>query len=183
MRYELDLPFLFLSFPPPRMVVPSLTRLSPIVSKARQEFETNLEQYRSLRQQELLRGRQEQQDDSDDGQVIFSTSSSSSSSFSLLMSTAASRYNSIKSSQTSKISSRGIAFGYAAGITTLVLLLPIMNSLNQSGEEGEGSLGFDQTWPLRVAIGFSAVVWLSGSLSECSQMCIKSTRRERLMFA
>jgi UMF1 family MFS transporter len=163
------------------MVVPSLTRLSPIVSKARQEFETNLEQYRSLRQQELLRGRQERQDDSDDGQVIFSTSSSSSSS--LLMSTAASRYNSIKSSQTSKISSRGIAFGYAAGITTLVLLLPIVNSLNQSGEEGEGSLGFDQTWPLRVAIGFSAVVWLLGSLSECSQMCIKSTRRERLMFA
>ena len=68
------------------------------------------------------------------------------------------RYTQLRSQETSRISSKAIAMGYAAGIGVLIGLLPIVRWL--SAREG------DETWPLRVAIAVSGALWLIGTVGE-----------------
>ncbi|GAA6001515.1 hypothetical protein JCM10207_006703 [Rhodosporidiobolus poonsookiae] len=71
---------------------------------------------------------------------------------------AQSAYTAARGAATSRISSRAIAAGYAAGIGALVALIPVVTAL--SGGEGPGAA----TWPLRVAIAASGMWWLVGTL-------------------
>ena len=82
-----------------------------------------------------------------------SSPSESSDSHNLLL-----RYTQLRSQETSRISSKAIAMGYAAGIGVLIGLLPIVRWL--SAREG------DETWPLRVAIAVSGALWLIGTVGE-----------------
>ncbi|GAA5901076.1 Atg22p [Sporobolomyces salmoneus] len=134
--------------------LPTLARLSPIVSTAQESLQTSLDNYHSLL---LLSQQRKEQSNSpasppsnlehDDSDL-----SEAARSFSL----ATSHYALVKSQETSKISSRAIAVGYGVGIAVLIGLLPLVNYLGK----GEG----DETWPLRVAIGVSAVGWFVGSI-------------------
>ncbi|BGP16503.1 hypothetical protein JCM10213_001160 [Rhodosporidiobolus nylandii] len=65
------------------------------------------------------------------------------------------QYQRARAVATSRISSRAIAAGYAAGIGGLVALLPVVSALG--GQEGG-------TWTLRVAIAASGAWWLIGTL-------------------
>ncbi|TFK51344.1 autophagy-type protein 22 [Heliocybe sulcata] len=62
------------------------------------------------------------------------------------------RYNALLSAATSRISSHGIATGYAAGIIVLMLTLIPVTKLGGS------------TWALRLAIGASGIWWFLGSM-------------------
>jgi len=64
----------------------------------------------------------------------------------------------LRSQETSRISSKAIAMGYAAGIGVLIGLLPIVRALTVEGG--------DETWPLRAAIGISGGLWLIGTIGE-----------------
>lgn len=69
---------------------------------------------------------------------------------------AADEYNHAKGRATSSISSRGIAMGYAAGISGLLLLLLPVTLMGPS------------TWSLRVAIAGSGLCWGLGTIRELS---------------
>ncbi|GAA5835694.1 hypothetical protein JCM3766R1_005824, partial [Sporobolomyces carnicolor] len=92
------------------------------------------------------------------------------------------RYTTTRSRVTSRISSRAIAIGYGAGIVVLCALLPLVSHLQRLerergahntddttttsrsiDDEIEEGGTVDDTWPLRVAIGTSAVWWVSTS--------------------
>ncbi|GAA5975506.1 hypothetical protein JCM11641_004289 [Rhodosporidiobolus odoratus] len=70
---------------------------------------------------------------------------------------------------TSRLSSRAIAAGYAAGIGALAALLPVVSALG-GGEAG--------TWPLRVAIAASGVWWLLGTIPAIYWLRPPSRRRD-----
>ncbi|GAA5987349.1 hypothetical protein JCM5350_005635 [Sporobolomyces pararoseus] len=145
--------------------LPSLVRLSPQVSSAQKSFESCLENYRNL----VHHNRHVSSSSSPTTTTQIEEASNS-------LTQATSNYSSLKSLETSKISSRAIGIGYATGISVLVvIMLPLVNSLNRFEEEekrggGGGGAGeemvvvVDQTFPLRVAIAVSGVWWLTNSL-------------------
>ncbi|GAA5839284.1 hypothetical protein JCM5353_004126 [Sporobolomyces roseus] len=104
--------------------LPSLARLSPLVTTSYDTLQTSLKS---------------------------PSSSSSTNSHQLLVD-----YTRLRSQETSRISSKAIAMGYAAGIGVLIGLLPIVRALTVEGG--------DETWPLRVAIGISGGLWLIGTI-------------------
>ncbi|GAA5952390.1 hypothetical protein JCM3765_001958 [Sporobolomyces pararoseus] len=155
--------------------LPSLVRLSPKISTAQQKtfeslhhdendpqehfssssFSSSLLPTRSTRFSST-ETREEEEEEFSDSQTITTRRANYYSEV----------YSNLKSLETSKISSRAIAIGYAAGISILLLILPLVNYLTKEMEAGGGGgkMMIDQTWPLRVAITVSGVWWLVVSL-------------------
>lgn len=86
-----------------------------------------------------------------------STSSNTLLSSSQVLAHATDAYIHARARATGEVSSRAIAYGYAAGIGVLAALLPIMSWL------ASRSSGTDATGPLRFAIAVSGAWWLVGT--------------------
>ncbi|GAA5857665.1 hypothetical protein JCM1840_000857 [Sporobolomyces johnsonii] len=118
--------------------LPSLARLSPSVAAAHSSLLSARASYQHLRSSP-----------SPDSSALLSASQS--------LAHASELYSTVRSAETSRISSRAIAAGYAAGIAVLVGMLPLVKT-STAGGEGDGTL------PLRVAIALSGLWWLGWSI-------------------
>ncbi|GAA6024908.1 hypothetical protein JCM11491_005519 [Sporobolomyces phaffii] len=127
--------------------LPAVASLSPDVTAAKSRLETARAHYRSVR---LRRPRTDPPSPSSSSSTDVVTTASQS------LACATDDYRLAKSTATSHLSSRAIALGYAAGISVLVALVPLVEALAASARQ-------DETWPLRVAIAISGAWWFIGS--------------------
>jgi UMF1 family MFS transporter len=126
--------------------LPSLARGSPKARRARAEVESARVQAQTEGGDNVAEDDGEGDDDPDlesDRDALLGAPKPSTS-----HQTALTQYKKIVSQETSRISSRGIALGYFAGIFLLLILLIPVTKLRGS------------TWSLRLAIGMSGVWWL-----------------------